>query len=63
MMLLNGNTETRTRSSTDCQVLPCGCACTPTMWLQMCDEHGLECAQLHESARAAYTREPEWLSL
>lgn len=51
MKLLNGTKEPRSRNSEGCTVLDCGCAHTPTTWLQMCDAHYAEDHTLHEQAR------------
>ena len=54
MILLNGNTTPRVRSSEGCTVLPCGCAHTEREWLQLCDAHGSEWQSLHDAARIAH---------
>lgn len=62
MHLLNGYTESRTRSSEGCTVLPCGCAHTDTTWVQMCDEHWQEEQNYRNVARSAHdaTQLEEW---
>lgn len=50
MMLLNGNTQERTRSSEGFTLLDCGCAHTDTHWHQLCDLHGMEWRAVHEAA-------------
>jgi hypothetical protein len=56
MRLLNGNTTVRQRNSEGCTILPCGCAHTDVLWLQMCDPcateydiYRVEAQRAHES--------------
>jgi len=50
--LLNGSKEIRQRNSEGCVVLPCGCAHTDVLWLQMCDADYQPDAALHAQAAA-----------
>ena len=50
MILLNGNHSPRVRSSDGTVVLDCGCAHTDTHWQQLCDLHGMEWKNVHDSA-------------
>lgn len=52
--LLNGATEVRVRSSEEVTVLLCGCAHTPTRWLQMCDADYQPDHALHLQAQAEH---------
>jgi len=47
----------RERSSEEVEVLPCGCASTPTHWQQLCREHGAPCEALHVRARNDHDRD------
>jgi hypothetical protein len=55
--LLNGSTEIRQRNSDGCTVLDCGCAHTPTHWLQMCDDCYQPDAALHAQAAADHRQQ------
>lgn len=50
IVLINGSKEPRSRSSESVTVLDCGCAHTPTMWLQMCRLHYTEDRAIHDAA-------------
>jgi len=50
--LLNGSKEIRQRNSDGVTVLPCGCAHTDVLWLQMCDGDYQVEAALHAQAAA-----------
>lgn len=58
VILRNGSKAERIKSSDGCTVLPCGCAHTDVMWVQMCEEHDKEDNDLHQAAIANH-RSPE----
>lgn len=50
IVLVNGTSAPRSRSSEGVTVLDCGCAHTATHWLQMCRPHYAEDSAIHEAA-------------
>lgn len=52
--LLNDSPGARERNSEERAVQECGCASSPTRWLQMCREHGTLSENLHQAAAAEH---------
>jgi len=57
VVLVNGFTEVRKRNSDGCTVLPCQCAHTDVMWLQMCRPHFEEDGNLHAEAQTEHMKQ------
>jgi hypothetical protein len=57
VILVNGSKEIRVRNSESCTVLPCQCAHTDVMWLQMCRPHFEEDLNLHAEAQTEHMKQ------
>jgi hypothetical protein len=67
VVLVNGHTEQRQRSSEGVVVLECGCAFTdwPSQWLQMCTPSHVDTQQRHDDAMLEHQTKPDaaWLDI